>query len=359
MVNTTANPIKEYYIAYFDLLGYKEYFTNNPSKVSEFLDTINTAINKTKNYIQSINNSIIAQNVANLNIHTKIFSDNILLCTEVENGSYEKGKILSFMTVVSEIQRGFILQCGLFLRGGIVKGELSFNQDFIYGQGLIDAVELEGKTVYPRIAISKEIVSYLCNIQLYTQEEANRANQIEEASKMGEEINPKNYQFYQEMLAKANKEQLCLKWVNTITYKWNDGEFLLSYLSHVKLDDFIDSETLNQIKGYLNEILPDEQKEILNQVASNDDVLNELKLHRMQIETKLKQYGRYDDINSDNFKEAELRERILKKYVWVMAYHNDMCRLYNLKNEIILTTCNCDRRFMRMTIEVITDETGI
>ena len=359
MVNTTANPIKEYYIAYFDLLGYKEYFANNPGKVFEFLGTINTAINKTKNYIQSVNKSFIAQNVANLNIHTKIFSDNILLCTEVENGSYEKGKILSFMTVVSEIQRGFILQCGLFLRGGIVKGELSFNQDFIYGQGLIDAVELEGKTVYPRIAISKEIVSYLCNVQLYTQEEANRFNQIEEASKMGEEINPEDYQFYQEMLAKANKEQLCLKWVNTITYKWNDGEFLLSYLSHVNLDDFIDSETLNQIKGYLNEILPDEQKEILNQVASNDDVLNELKLHRMQIETKLNKYGRYDDINLDNLKKAELRERILKKYVWVMAYHNDMCRLYNLTNEMISTICNCDRRFMRMTIEVINNEARI
>ena len=359
MVNTTANPIKEYYIAYFDLLGYKEYFANNPGKVSEFLNTINTAIYKTENYIQSINNSLIAQNVANLNIYTKIFSDNILLCTEVENSSYEKGKILSFMTVVSEIQRGFILQCGLFLRGGIVKGELSFNQDFIYGQGLIDAVELESETVYPRIAVSKEIVSYLCNIQLYTREEANRANQIEEASKNGEEIKSEDYQFYQEMLAKANKEQLCLKWINTLIYKWNDGEFSLSYLSHIKLDDFIDAETLNQIKGYLNEILPDEQKEMLNQISSDDDILSELKLHRMQIETKLKQYGRYDDINSDNFKKAELRERILKKYIWVMAYHNDMCRLYNLTNEMISTICNCDRRFMRMTIEVINNEARV
>ena len=45
----SAEPIKEYYIAYFDLLGYKKFFQNNPDKIEYFLQIIHTAISNTKN----------------------------------------------------------------------------------------------------------------------------------------------------------------------------------------------------------------------------------------------------------------------------------------------------------------------
>ena len=48
--NMKAEPIKEYYIAYFDLLGYKEFFRNYPDKVENFLQVIYEAISLTTSY---------------------------------------------------------------------------------------------------------------------------------------------------------------------------------------------------------------------------------------------------------------------------------------------------------------------
>lgn len=42
-----AEPIKEYYIAYFDLLGYKDFFRNCPDKVGDFLQIIHDAVSNT------------------------------------------------------------------------------------------------------------------------------------------------------------------------------------------------------------------------------------------------------------------------------------------------------------------------
>ena len=75
--NMKAEPIKEYYIAYFDLLGYKEFFRNYQDKVENFLQVIYEAISLTTSYIQEVNSSPIATDIGNLSIQTKIFSDNI------------------------------------------------------------------------------------------------------------------------------------------------------------------------------------------------------------------------------------------------------------------------------------------
>ena len=73
----SAEPIKEYYIAYFDLLGYKKFFQNNSDKTEAFLQIIHTAISNTQNYIQEIGSSFIGGNLGKLFIRTKVFSDNI------------------------------------------------------------------------------------------------------------------------------------------------------------------------------------------------------------------------------------------------------------------------------------------
>ncbi len=52
MSKETAEPIKKYYIAYFDLLGYKNFFRNYPDKVVLFLENIHDAIRDTQSYMQ-------------------------------------------------------------------------------------------------------------------------------------------------------------------------------------------------------------------------------------------------------------------------------------------------------------------
>ena len=86
------------------------------------------------------------------------------------------------------------------------------------------------------------------------------------------------------------------------------------------------------------------------------DVDGLLKCHKEIIEEQLKKYGQNDDIETGDIKAADLRERILKKYIWVMAYHNLICEVYKKTDYKILTRCNCDTRFLKIKIEVLEDQ---
>lgn len=59
MNNQNPNPIKEYYIAYFDILGYQAFFKETPEKIPELLNSIHSAITNTVNYVQSFNNFLL------------------------------------------------------------------------------------------------------------------------------------------------------------------------------------------------------------------------------------------------------------------------------------------------------------
>ena len=52
VANSEPNPIKEYYIAYFDILGYKEFFETQPEKVAGFLQIIHEAIQRTNDHMR-------------------------------------------------------------------------------------------------------------------------------------------------------------------------------------------------------------------------------------------------------------------------------------------------------------------
>ena len=73
--NQTADPIKEFYIAYFDILGYQAFFKETPERANEFLNTIHSVIANTVNYVQSFNDSVFTSQFANMRIQSKIFSD--------------------------------------------------------------------------------------------------------------------------------------------------------------------------------------------------------------------------------------------------------------------------------------------
>ena len=142
MAYSVPNLIKEYYIAYFDILGYKEFFRQHPDKVPELLNSIHNAIQRTKEHISILRQSPLLGEFAQIDIRERLFSDNILLCMETSDDRLEPVRSLAFIKAVSDIQRGFVLDYGLFVRGGIVKGQLSFNDDYVFGQGVIDAVSM-------------------------------------------------------------------------------------------------------------------------------------------------------------------------------------------------------------------------
>lgn len=153
--------LTEYYIAYFDILGYKEYYKENADNITSFLELIDATMNYTIGTVKRYSLMKHSKDL-NLDIKIKIFSDNVLLCMKTgQNKVVERIRLLLFVVIISEIQQTLYSQCCIFIRGSITKGVLSFNDDYVFGEGLIDAVKIEESTVYPRLEVDKKLVEYL------------------------------------------------------------------------------------------------------------------------------------------------------------------------------------------------------
>lgn len=143
--------IKEYYIAFFDVLGYKDKMKELPH--DDLLKDLYSSVINTINTIDD-SNKILFRTKNELRV--SIFSDNIAICMNTsDTGPVE---LLSFLEVIKEVQLHF-LENGLLLRGGVTKGNLAINDLIIFGQALIDAVKLEQEEEFPRIVISDDVIN--------------------------------------------------------------------------------------------------------------------------------------------------------------------------------------------------------
>lgn len=348
-----AEQIKEYYIAYFDILGYKKFFQNNPDKIADFLQIIHAAVYNTQNYIQEISSSFIGGNWGKLFIRTKVFSDNILLCLETDISPIEYPRFLAFLTIVANIQRNYILQYGLFLRGGVTIGKLSFNDDYIFGQGIIDAVELEETAKYPRIIIGKTVLDFVLQTHFVKQDDLQKACNIESRAHSGQHISDEELNFCNSIMPDVNKEKFFLQLRNHLIFQMMDGTYILNYLYVSNIDSLINQSTMKQVLAIIKTLSPNDYQKLSNMNTDNKQLI---KQHKTRIIQKIKEFGKYDDLNvlnADDVKEADTRERILKKYLWVLSFHNYLCIIYNLpESYMIKSGSTCDIRFMRLTTEI-------
>ena len=350
MVNNEPNPIKKYYIAYFDILGYKAYFQENGDKVPTFLNMIHTAMQGTLSKINGANQSQLVNTVALMDIIVKVFSDNVLLCMEDKESPFERARLLSFLMMVAEIQRGFIVQCGLFVRGSITKGLLSVNENYVFGQGLIDAVSVEEKTVFPRIEVSQELVKMLTPDVPYTQHEIEQALKIEERLITGVSVSEEELSLYKRVTSSVNSNAIIDRVMQSLIIYWPDEKYILSYLYCFNPQDFITTDEIKHLLEIVNAVFPDDMKYLNSTPVNPNEILS---VHKSRVEEQLKRYGDYSDIKTEDAKEADVREHILRKYIWVMAYHNLICDNAKHVDYKILTRCNCDARFVKTTIEVL------
>lgn len=348
--NIMVEPIKEYYIAYFDLLGYKQFFKDHPDNVELFLNDIYNAICHVKGYLQIIAFSSFTDELGQISIQTKIFSDNILLCLETGTTASEYPRFLAFMLIVADIQRSFILRYGLFVRGGITIGTLSFNNDFVFGQGLVDVVALEEKAVYPRIIIGESVVDYCAQPHFIKKAELEKAYIIGERAIAGEEITDKELEFYNSTIPNTRLEIFCSEWSEHLILKTLDGTFVLNYLYCIDLNNMVDQRTIEQAYEYAKTILPNDCQKVDQKSFSQNQLLAQ---HREHIAQKINEFGRYDNLDATSIEKAALQEHILKKYLWVLSFHNYVCEIYNLPEYRIKSGSTCDIRFMRLTVEII------
>lgn len=110
---------------------------------------------------------------------------------------------------------------------------------------------------------------------------------------------------------------------------------------------------MKQVLDIIKTLSPNDYQKLSNINTDNKQLIEE---HKLRIIQKIKEFGKYDDLNVlsiDDVKEAGIREYILKKYLWVLSFHNYICIIYGLPEfYMIKSGSTCDIRFMRMTAEI-------
>ena len=351
MEKITPNPIKKYYIAYFDILGYKDFFKSNPNKAGELLHILNQAITSSLEVIKSINESILVSQFANMDVEHRIFSDNILLTLEVGvDEEKERTRIYAFFVMICEIQRSFILEYGLFVRGALTVGELSVNNEYVFGNGLIEAVDMEETTVYPRIAISNDMLALLEVKASYTNEEYEKAIMLEKQYNDSVDISLQDRDFLSKIQKLAFRYYFEKMLFNFLIYPSADGVKCLSYLYVFDVHSFISEKDISQVTELMGKIYPKDSVRLSKQ---SPDIGKVLDCHKKRIEYNLIRYSDYSSIDIQNIVGFDRQERVLKKYIWSMVYHNRMCQFYNKLDYYINTQANCENRHMKMMINVL------
>lgn len=297
----------EYYVAYFDVLGYKEAFKKSEDISAQLVKSIESSIDLMKKIVPIVNESLDESNNEKAEIEYKIFSDNVLICRKKRDYLLSEFDLVTFLRLVATIQRIFFEGYQLIVRGGVTKGPLYLTNDFVGGKALVDAVELEESAVYPRIVVDNCILS---------------------------DLNPK----IQNIFLKKFIETPC----QDLLVKSTDDKFFLNYIisynpwimfpkdgsQSESVESFEELEKLNK-EGRLR--IPTYNLECLKEVS----VI--LRKHKEFVEAMVNEFSQS---SNDNTIESE-RVKILKKYLWLVSFHNKICDIMykmpqlkiNLKSE--------------------------
>jgi hypothetical protein len=148
--------LKKSFAIFLDLLGFSDEIMgkSNSGEGNDHLLSIYNAFNNASSILDGY--SIWEK---------RIFSDNILLGSPIEYPHIHPESIFgSLISGIMHFQLQLTLK-GYFVRGGWCIGELFVDDNMIYGEALIHAVNLEKEANYPRIILSKEVES-LCKTHL-------------------------------------------------------------------------------------------------------------------------------------------------------------------------------------------------
>ena len=204
--------------------------------------------------------------------------------------------------------------------------------------------------------IAADLIAYLQENTFYTQEDYTRVVGLVQRLENKETISPDEQAFLNEMYSKAFMLQILERAKAALTLQWPDGNWVLCYLNRTSADFLFGKAAKDSLLQMIQSVSPSDYQLASHPPQDFDTVLS---LHKNRVEEKLKKYGKNVDIKTTEVKTAEIREHVLRKYIWAMAFHNFICDFYQKPEHKILTRCNCDTRFLKMTIEVLNDETGI
>lgn len=281
----------EYYVAYFDILGYKEAFKNSEEISALLVKSIESSIDLMKKIVFAANNIFRESTPKKTEIEYKIFSDNILICYKDIEDASSALFLVSFLRLIATIQRIFFEGYHLIVRGGITKGPLYLTNDFVGGKALIDAVEIENTAVYPRIVVADCILN---------------------------ELNSGIQNDLQKYIIDASCRDLLVKNV--------ENKSFLNYI--ITFDPWIwfpkntlQPESIENFEELEKNVREGRQHKPIYDPESLKTIYAILKKHKDFVEENVHEFSQS---SNDATKELE-RAKILKKYLWLVSFHNKIC----------------------------------
>jgi len=139
------------------------------------------------------------------------------------------------------------------------------------------------------------------------------------------------------------------KILSEVFYRYYDGVVALSYMANINFVSLMNSKDISCFIELLKSKIP-LQDDFSNLKLRNHIFEDGFESHRSRIIEKINEYGSYDWNDSD--KDAINKERVLKKYVYSMKYHNDMCDKYSVPQFFINSEANIDAKYMLLTVKV-------
>ena len=141
--------LKQYYIAYFDILGYKAFFDDNGNDVLGFLQS---NISLANDIVRKTSPNVV---FSDTNFEIKSFSDNFMILIHKTDDIDDYQAVKSLAYLLALLQLRFLEKYSILIRGSITKGDAFLNDNIVFGEGLLRAVELEGQAVFPRIILDR------------------------------------------------------------------------------------------------------------------------------------------------------------------------------------------------------------
>ena len=140
-------------ISYIDILGFSELIEgskDNSSEVKRILEILKSAqkdLSINPSGFPSVSKEFKSENFSDLTVRARFIDKT----NEIETAFQE-------IDLIGLLQFGLILENQLLIRGGICTGDLYFDQEIVFGPGLIKAYRLESEfAIYPRIVVDRDL----------------------------------------------------------------------------------------------------------------------------------------------------------------------------------------------------------
>ena len=337
--------MREYYIAYFDILGYKDFFINGGHNANLLLCAINQIVSQARQYYTTIQESALCGQFLQFDLQIKSFSDNFLFCIEVSESLNELNRLAFFLSIIADIQRMCLQDFGLLMRGGITRGNLLFTDDVVFGRGIVDVVTIEQEARYPRIVVDASIIDTLKKWHAQVKEIELKYQKRERENLCDRE----NIEERQRLFWLFEFVNYILRGLQQLICHDADGVDFLNFFYKVNYRNVFSPEMVNTVDSILQQGFPKDYQ-LLQE--SNYDYPSMLEKVKGQLIEKLLRFGQYEDLQVQDVSLAEKRESVLKKYLWVMRLYNLACTSNDYCEKVIPAITNVDGRFLRITIQM-------